>query len=73
VAITAGTFLYVGATEIVGEEFDNVQGRYTSLYVLHCIHVYTYSYLYTYYIYMYRFIQINILMYIYVYLYILQM
>eukprot|EP00596_Hydrurales_sp_CCMP1899_P009528 CAMPEP_0119051578 /NCGR_PEP_ID=MMETSP1177-20130426/73148_1 /TAXON_ID=2985 /ORGANISM="Ochromonas sp, Strain CCMP1899" /LENGTH=150 /DNA_ID=CAMNT_0007030829 /DNA_START=914 /DNA_END=1366 /DNA_ORIENTATION=+ len=26
VAITAGTFLYVGATEIIGEEFDNVQG-----------------------------------------------
>jgi solute carrier family 39 (zinc transporter), member 1/2/3 len=26
VAMTAGTFLYVGATEIVGEEFDNVEG-----------------------------------------------
>lgn len=27
VAITAGTFLYVGATEIVNEEFEEVEGR----------------------------------------------
>ena len=27
VAITAGTFLYVGATEVVSEEFENVQGK----------------------------------------------
>ena len=33
VAITAGTFLYVGATEVVGEEFDDVQG--TCCNVLH--------------------------------------
>ena len=26
VAITAGTFLYVGATEVVNEEFEDVQG-----------------------------------------------
>ena len=31
VAITAGTFLYVGATEVVGEEFDNVQGTFCTL------------------------------------------
>ena len=31
VAITAGTFLYVGATEVVGEEFDNVQGTFCIL------------------------------------------
>ena len=31
VAITAGTFLYVGATEVVGEEFDNVQGMFCTL------------------------------------------
>lgn len=26
VAMTAGTFLYVGATEIINEEFENLQG-----------------------------------------------
>jgi hypothetical protein len=63
VAITAGTFLYVGATEIVGE------GIYIYIYIYINIYIYIYMNKYIY-IYIYIYIYMNKYIYIYICIYI---